>query len=54
MRRIVEEAREAGRGVCLQVLKVNERACRFYERLGFAVVRETQTHVVMERAAERR
>ena len=41
---------EAGaRAVRLQVDKVNEQARRLYERIGFSVTGETQTHIQMER-----
>lgn len=52
---VVEDIMKAGniRGVPtrLQVLKVNP-ARRLYERLGFKLVEETQTHHVMEYRAE--
>ena len=47
-RRLVSEARAAGRGVVLSVLKVNERARRFYERLGFVIVNESLHHHRMQ------
>jgi ribosomal protein S18 acetylase RimI-like enzyme len=50
--RLVEEvltqARESGRPVTLQVLKVNKPARRLYERLGFVVTAEKTTHYVMK------
>ncbi|WP_160145487.1 GNAT family N-acetyltransferase [Arthrobacter sp. SLBN-53] len=38
---VLEEGFAAGRGVCLNVLKVNEDAYRLYRRLGFVVAAET-------------
>jgi GNAT superfamily N-acetyltransferase len=43
---ILAEARQRKLPASLQVLKVNP-ARRLYERLGFRVVEETQTHVLM-------
>lgn len=43
------EADETKRAVRLQVEKTNPQAQRLYERLGFRVVGENQTHVQMER-----
>lgn len=45
--KLLEEAREKHVPVRLGVLKVN-RARRFYEKLGFRVVGETETHYQME------
>jgi len=42
------EARQKGVPAKLGVLKVNTRAKRLYERLGFRVVSETRTHYLME------
>lgn len=39
----------AGIPATLQVLKVNSRALRLYERVGFEVVGETDTHFLMRR-----
>lgn len=44
MKNIIAEADENNRAVRFQVLKVNEKAKRFYERLGFSVCGETETH----------
>jgi len=33
----------------LRVLKVNSRAIAFYQRLGFKIIGETDTHIQMER-----
>jgi GNAT superfamily N-acetyltransferase len=48
---IMNAARMRGLPTRLQVLKVNP-ARRLYERLGFHLVEETQTHYVMEFRAE--
>lgn len=48
MRVIVADAKEQERSVRLQVLKINTRAIAFYERLGFNIVDEDDTHVQME------
>jgi len=44
MRRIIEEGGEKHLPVRLHVLKVNRRARGFYEKLGFVVYAETDTH----------
>lgn len=46
MHGLLAEARGAGLPLCLQVLKVNP-ARRLYERIGFAVAGETETHYQM-------
>ena len=46
IRGVLTEALDNGKPVTLQVLKVNP-ARRLYERLGFAVVGETETHYLM-------
>jgi GNAT superfamily N-acetyltransferase len=46
---ILEEARQLGLPVRLQVMKVNPRALAFYERLGFTRTGETDTHDLMEK-----
>ena len=46
---VLEEANRLNLSVRLQVLKAN-RARRLYERLGFQVYGESETHVLMERA----
>ena len=51
VRDLLNEADGRGVPVELQVLKVN-LARRFYERLGFAMVGETETHYLMRRLAE--
>ncbi len=45
---VLDEARHAQRPVALRVLKSNPRAKAFYERHGFALVEETETHYRME------
>ncbi len=35
--------------ICLEVLKVNKKAQRFYERMDFKIRGETETHYVMSR-----
>ena len=47
---LLDEAREEGKQVTLQVLKVNDRARRRYERLGFSTVEETNTLYLMTAA----
>lgn len=47
--RVVQEARQNGWAMTLQVLKVNP-ARRLYERLGFVVEDETATHYTMRLA----
>jgi len=49
MIRIIEDASASKLPVRLQVLKVNSRAFKFYQRLGFRIVSESDTHVLMER-----
>ncbi len=51
IRALCDEADGRGVPVELQVLKVNP-ARRLYERLGFAVVGETETHCLMRRVPE--
>lgn len=48
MTRLLEEAREARKPIRLSVLK-NNPALRLYERLGFAVVGETEFKFLMRR-----
>ncbi len=45
---LLGEARDEGRSVALQVLKVNGRARQLYERLGFSTAGETDTHYLMK------
>lgn len=44
---LIEEARAQMRGVVLSVLKANEEARSFYERLGFGVTEESTYHYRM-------
>jgi len=48
MKDILKESKQKGIPVKLQVLKVNNRAKVFYERIGFSVIGETETHYKME------
>ena len=48
MPRIVDEARLTRKSVILQVLKVNPRCLRFYQRLGFTIVGDSATHYQMK------
>jgi GNAT superfamily N-acetyltransferase len=52
VRRLLAEAESAGLPVRLRVLRVNP-AQRLYARLGFAVIGQTETHVLMEWRAVR-
>ena len=45
---IMEKGRQLALPVRLGVLKVNPRARAFYERLGFVLIGETETHDLME------
>jgi ribosomal protein S18 acetylase RimI-like enzyme len=49
MMHIIEDATALKLPVRLQVLKVNRRAVKFYQRLGFKIIGESDTHVLMER-----
>jgi ribosomal protein S18 acetylase RimI-like enzyme len=49
MMRIIEDATALKLPVRLQVLKVNSRAVKFYQRMGFKIIGESETHVLMER-----
>jgi GNAT superfamily N-acetyltransferase len=53
VRGLLDEARSAGLPLRLRVFTVNRPAQRFYQRLGFTVTGETDTHVLMEHAAPR-
>ena len=46
---VVEEAKKLDLPVRLRVLKVNRRAVAFYERLGFTITDETDTHFLMQK-----
>lgn len=52
IRHVIAEAEARGLPVRLQVLKINP-ARRLYERLGFAVTGETETHDLMARPLSR-
>lgn len=47
---VVEEGNKLDLPVRLRVLKVNPRAVTFYERLGFTLTDETDTHFLMQKA----
>ena len=49
---IIKEAAEAKLPIRLQVLKVNNRAFSFYQRLGFNRTGENETHILMERDSQ--
>ncbi|MYB50382.1 MAG: GNAT family N-acetyltransferase [Dehalococcoidia bacterium] len=46
---VVEEAKKLNLPVRLRVLKVNPRAVVFYERLGFTIAGDTDTHLLMQK-----
>ena len=48
MKGIMKEAAEAGKPVRIHVERNNVRALAFYERLGFAILKDIQTHLFME------
>jgi RimJ/RimL family protein N-acetyltransferase len=47
IREIIREATETQLPVTLEVLKVNPRAQVLYEKLGFVLTGETETHNLM-------
>ncbi len=47
MRLIIRDARARKMAVRLQVLKINTRGISFYQRLGFEIVDEDDTHFQM-------
>jgi ribosomal protein S18 acetylase RimI-like enzyme len=49
--KVLDEADRTHRSVALRVLKSNPRARAFYERHGFALVGETETHYELERVS---
>lgn len=51
-RKLLEESERKRVLIALQVLKSNPRAKAFYERLGFQLVGETETHYQMKRASK--
>ncbi len=48
LERLQAEAARAERPLRHSVYKMNDRALRFYERLGFAVIEDSETYVLME------
>jgi ribosomal protein S18 acetylase RimI-like enzyme len=48
LKRLQREAEEAGKPLRHSVYKMNEAALRFYERLGFTVIEDFETYVLME------
>ena len=52
MSHIVADARARKMAVRLQVLKINTRGISFYQRLGFEIVDEDDTHVQMVNLTE--
>ena len=46
---VVDEGKKLDLSVRLRVLKVNLRAVAFYERLGFTITDDTDTHFLMEK-----
>jgi ribosomal protein S18 acetylase RimI-like enzyme len=46
---IIENGRENGFEARLGVLKVNEKARKLYEKLGFDIYEETETHFLMRK-----
>ena len=46
---VVEEAKKLNLPVRLRVLKVNPHAVVFYERLGFTIAGDTDTHLLMQK-----
>ena len=36
-----------GKSIKLQVFKINEKAIKLYEKMGFEKMNETQTHYIM-------
>lgn len=47
LRQLISQAKQAGKPVALQVLKVNREARDLYQRLGFGVTGENDTHYIM-------
>jgi len=52
MERVIEQAAASGLPVRLRVMKANLSVQGFYLGLGFAVVGETETHLLLERASD--
>jgi ribosomal protein S18 acetylase RimI-like enzyme len=53
MKLLINESAGAKLPIRLQVLKVNNRALTFYQRLGFKRTGESETHILMERVSDR-
>lgn len=49
MQRIIDRAGASGSPIKLQVLKVNNKALAFFQRLGFKKIGQSDTHILMER-----
>jgi ribosomal protein S18 acetylase RimI-like enzyme len=47
VRAVMERAAASGKSVSLRVLRVNDRARSFYERLGFRPFKEIETHTYL-------
>jgi ribosomal protein S18 acetylase RimI-like enzyme len=52
IRWLINDARAQKRSVSLSVLKTNESARSFYERLGFAVIEERENHYLLRFASQ--
>lgn len=52
MRGIIDDANLERKPVTLQVLRINNRATAFYQRLGFTIVDENSTHFQMKKLPE--
>ena len=50
VRELIEDAARTHIPIRLQVLKVNDRAITFYQRLGFYIIDENETHKMMEKS----
>jgi len=51
IKKTIKSAMEKGLSVKLGVLKANKKALRLYERLGFEIERETETHFKMKKSS---
>ena len=47
---LIDEAAAGSLALRLRVLKVNRRAVTFYQRLGFTITGESDTHILMEKS----
>ncbi len=52
MSMVIKEASKLSLPVRLRVLRVNPRAVAFYERLGFTITGDTDTHILMHKAPD--